>query len=231
MFDQLIRFLSPSRGGHEEWGRSEAPTPTDPILRGWGQRVGASEGGRQAGRPVVRPKPASSASRVAAHNRPCGAKAGARAAAVMPSATLRRTGAARAADQLLGRCTLHVPSARRPLAACQELPPTAAATPRGRGERARRTGGDVGNDAEEPGALVPVVDERGRPRLRAEVLGGVQVGRVLPFLLGEHLRHARGEGRLSAREPGEGQTTYCAARPRACARAAVQAGGTTQGAS
>ena len=53
MFDQLIRFLSPSRGGHEEWGRSEAPTPTDPILRGWGQRVGASEGGRQAGRPVV----------------------------------------------------------------------------------------------------------------------------------------------------------------------------------
>ena len=47
----------------------------------------------------------------------------------MPSATLRRTGAARAADQLFGRCTLHVPSARRPLAACQELPPTAAATP------------------------------------------------------------------------------------------------------
>jgi len=129
MFDQLIRFLSPSRGGHEEWGRSEAPTPTDPILRGWGQRVGASEGGRQAGRPAVRPKPASSASRAAAHNRPCGAKAGARAAAVMPSATLRRTGAARAADQLLGRCTLHVPSARRPLAACQELPPTSTATP------------------------------------------------------------------------------------------------------
>ena len=129
MFDQLIRFLSPSRGGHEEWGRSEAPTPTDPILRGWGQRVGASEGGRQAGRPAVRPKPASSASRAAAHNRPCGAKAGARAAAVMPSATLRRTGAARAADQLFGRCTLHVPSARRPLAACQELPPTSTATP------------------------------------------------------------------------------------------------------
>ena len=128
--DQLkIRFLSPSRGGHEEWGRSEAPTPTDPILRGWGQRVDASEGGRQAGRPAVRPKPASSASRVAAHDRPCGAKAGARAAAVMPSATLRRTGAARAADQLLGRCTLHVPSARRPLAACQELPPTSTATP------------------------------------------------------------------------------------------------------
>ena len=58
-----------------------------------------------------------------------GGKAGARAAAVMPSATLRRTGAARAADQLFGRCTLHVPSARRPLTACQELPPTAAATP------------------------------------------------------------------------------------------------------
>ena len=77
----------------------------------------------------MRPKPASSASRAAAHNRPCGAKAGARAAAVMPSATLRRTGAARAADQLFGRCTLHVPSARRPLTACQELPPTAAATP------------------------------------------------------------------------------------------------------
>ena len=57
------------------------------------------------------------------------AKAGAWAAAVMPSATLRRTGAARAADQLFGRCTLHVPSARRPLTACQELPPTAAATP------------------------------------------------------------------------------------------------------
>ena len=47
----------------------------------------------------------------------------------MPSATLRRTGAARAADKLFGRCTLHVPSARRPLTACQELPPTAAATP------------------------------------------------------------------------------------------------------
>ena len=47
----------------------------------------------------------------------------------MPSATLRRTGAARAADQLFGRCTLHVPSARRPLTACQELSPTAAATP------------------------------------------------------------------------------------------------------
>jgi hypothetical protein len=129
MFDELIRFLPPSKGGHEEWGRSEAPTPTDLILRGWGQRVVASGGGRQAGRPVVRPKPASSASRVAAHNRPCGAKAGARAAAVMPSATLRRTGAARAADQLFGRCTLHVPSARQPLTACQELPPTAAAAP------------------------------------------------------------------------------------------------------
>ena len=129
MFDELIRFLPPSKGGHEEWGRSEAPTPTDLILRSWGQRVVASGGGRQAGRPVVRPKPASSASRVAAHNRPCGAKAGARAAAVMPSATLRRTGAARAADQLFGRCTLHVPSARQPLTACQELPPTAAATP------------------------------------------------------------------------------------------------------
>ena len=86
-------------------------------------------GRRQAGRPAVRPKPASSASRAAAHNRPWGAKAGARAAAVMPSATLRRTSAARAADQLFGRCTLHVPSARRPLTACQELPPTAAATP------------------------------------------------------------------------------------------------------
>ena len=47
----------------------------------------------------------------------------------MPSATLRRTGAARAADPLFGGCTLHVPSARRPLTACQELPPTAAATP------------------------------------------------------------------------------------------------------
>ena len=47
----------------------------------------------------------------------------------MPSATLRRTGAARAADKLFGRCPLHVPSARRPLTACQELPPTAAATP------------------------------------------------------------------------------------------------------
>ena len=47
----------------------------------------------------------------------------------MPSATLRRTGAARAANQLFGRCTLHVPSARRPLTACQELSPTAAATP------------------------------------------------------------------------------------------------------
>ena len=58
-----------------------------------------------------------------------GANAGARAAAVMPSATLRRTGAARAADPLFGGCTLHVPSARRPLTACQELPPTAAATP------------------------------------------------------------------------------------------------------
>ena len=44
MFDELIRFLPPSEGGHEEWGRSEAPTPTDLILRGWGQRVGASEG-------------------------------------------------------------------------------------------------------------------------------------------------------------------------------------------
>ena len=77
----------------------------------------------------MRPKPASSASRAAAHNRPWGAKAGARAAAVMPSATLRRTGAARAADQLFGRCTLHVPSERRPLAACQELPHTATATP------------------------------------------------------------------------------------------------------
>ena len=43
MFDELIRFLPPSEGGHE-WGRSEAPTPTDLILRGWGQRVGASEG-------------------------------------------------------------------------------------------------------------------------------------------------------------------------------------------
>ena len=86
-------------------------------------------GRRQAGRPAVRPKPASSASRAAAHNRPWGAKAGARAAAVMPSATLRRTGAARAADPLFGGCTLHVPSARRPLTACQELPPTAAATP------------------------------------------------------------------------------------------------------
>ena len=77
----------------------------------------------------MRPKPASSASRAAAHNRPWGRKAGARAAAVMPSATLRRTGAARAADQLFGRCTLHVPSERRPLAACQELPHTATATP------------------------------------------------------------------------------------------------------
>ena len=74
MFDELIRFLPPSKGGHEEWGRSEAPTPTDLILRGWGQRVGASEGGRQAGRPAVRPKPASSASRAAAHNRPWGGK-------------------------------------------------------------------------------------------------------------------------------------------------------------
>ena len=139
MFDQLIRFLSPSRGGHEEWGRSEAPTPTDPILRGWGQRVGASEGGRQAGRPAVRPKPASSASRAAAHNRPCGAKAGARAAAVMPSATLRRTGAARAADQLLGRCTLHVPSARRPLPRCLPRAPTyiySYTSPTGRRRRA-----------------------------------------------------------------------------------------------
>ena len=44
MFDELIRFLPPSKGGPEEWGRSEAPTPTDLILRGWGQRVGASEG-------------------------------------------------------------------------------------------------------------------------------------------------------------------------------------------
>ena len=44
MFDELIRFLPPSKGGHEEWGRSEAPTPTDLILRGWGQRVSASEG-------------------------------------------------------------------------------------------------------------------------------------------------------------------------------------------
>ncbi len=35
MFDELIRFLPPSKGGHEEWGRSEAPTPTDLILRGW----------------------------------------------------------------------------------------------------------------------------------------------------------------------------------------------------
>ena len=86
-------------------------------------------GRRQAGRPAVRPKPASSASRAAAHNRPWGAKAGARAAAVMPSATLRRTGAARAADPLFGGCTLHVSSVRRPLTACQELPPTAAATP------------------------------------------------------------------------------------------------------
>ena len=38
-------------------------------------------------------------------------------------------GAARAADQLFGRCTLHVPSERWPLAACQELPHTATATP------------------------------------------------------------------------------------------------------
>ena len=47
----------------------------------------------------------------------------------MPSASIWRTGAACAADQLFGRCTLHVPSERRPLAACQELPHTATATP------------------------------------------------------------------------------------------------------
>ena len=49
MFDELIRFLPPSKGGHEEWGRSEAPTPTDLILRSWGQRVVASGGGGKLG--------------------------------------------------------------------------------------------------------------------------------------------------------------------------------------
>ena len=44
MFDELMSASYPPQGGHEEWGRSEAPTPTDLILRGWGQRVGASEG-------------------------------------------------------------------------------------------------------------------------------------------------------------------------------------------
>ena len=110
-------------------GSERSPDPY-----GSNRAVGAREsalvrGGGKLGVPAVRPKPASSASRAAAHNRPWGAKAGARAAAVMPSATLRRTGADRAADQLFGRCTLHVPSERRPLAACQELPHTATATP------------------------------------------------------------------------------------------------------
>ena len=44
MFDELMSASYLPQGGHEEWGRSEAPTPTDLILRGWGQRVGASEG-------------------------------------------------------------------------------------------------------------------------------------------------------------------------------------------
>ena len=87
MFDELMSASYPPQGGHEEWGRSEAPTPTDLILRGWGQRVGASEGGRQAGRPAVRPKPRRLVPHARLHITGHGeAKAGARAAGATEAA-------------------------------------------------------------------------------------------------------------------------------------------------
>ena len=51
-----------------------------------------------------------------------------------------------------------------------------------------RTGGDMRNNVVLLVVRVPVVDEGGRPRLGAEVLGRGQVGRLLPFLLSHHLR-------------------------------------------
>ena len=86
-------------------------------------------GRRQAGRPAVRPKPASSASRAAAHNRPWGGKgrrAGGRGDAFGNLAAHRRHSRCRPA---LRRLHTARSIARRPLTACQELPPTAAATP------------------------------------------------------------------------------------------------------
>ena len=87
---ELTRFFTPPSKG--TWGvgseRSPDPYGSNPAV---GARELALVG--KLGVPVVRPKPASSASRAAAHNRPWGAKAGARAAAVMPSATLRGTAA------------------------------------------------------------------------------------------------------------------------------------------
>ena len=100
--------------------RSPHPYGSNPAV---GARESALVRGRgKLGVPAVRPKPASSASRAAAHNRPWGAKgrrAGGRGDALGNLETHRRR----------SRCTLHVPSERRPLAACQELPHTATATP------------------------------------------------------------------------------------------------------
>ena len=131
MFEtKLTRFFTPpSKGTGAEWGRERSPDPY-----GSNPAVGARESALVRGGASWAYRRCGPSRRLVPHARlhitgHGGRKAGARAAAVMPSATLRRTGAARAADQLFGRCTLHVPSERRPLAACQELPHTATATP------------------------------------------------------------------------------------------------------
>ena len=116
MFEtKLTRFFTPpSKGTGAEWGRERSPDPY-----GSNPAVGARESALVRGGASWAYRRCGPSRRLVPHARlhitgHGGRKAGARAAAVMPSATLRRTGAARAANQLFGRCTLHVPSERRP---------------------------------------------------------------------------------------------------------------------
>ena len=90
-------------------GSEQSSDPLQICACGRGQGAGASEWASKLGVPAV-----------GSYRRPVPTGHGAvRAGARGPSVSLRRTGAARTADKIFARCTLHVPSARR----SRSLPP------------------------------------------------------------------------------------------------------------
>ena len=103
-------------------GSEQSSDPLQICACGRGQGAGASEWASKLGVPAV-----------GSYRRPVPTGHGAaRAGARGPSVSLRRTGAARTADKIFARCTLHVPSARR----SRSLPPPPPPPPPGRRHRA-----------------------------------------------------------------------------------------------
>ena len=97
-------------------GSEQSSDPLQICACGRGQGAGASEWASKLGVPAV-----------GSYRRPVPTGHGAvRAGARGPSVSLRRTGAARTADKIFARCTLHVPSARR--SRSLPLPRAAAST-------------------------------------------------------------------------------------------------------